>query len=795
MQEINLKIKVDGSGNIIIDQASDKIKRLGNDGSEAGKKISASFEVMKGVLESALVEEGFHKVMDFLKESVDGFMEADASAVRLENTMRAMGNGSEFPRLSEEIAEVSKNSTFAESEFTKAAASLVRFTAIPASQYMRALKLAADMAATSGGNLSGEIEKIGKSTLGMGRGLLEYGVKIKDLDSQGDDIVENMTALESRVKGADQAMADSASGGMLMAKKGFVELEETVGKSLSPTLAALTPVLKDVMEGLKDDPEALKAVSIAFTFMAEGMAEAVWVGSDLIAVMAWILSGGGLWSKSIYDSGMAFAKLGDQAEGAILRLDKLRTDLSEPGGSNPNLFSADQWKALGGNIEHATDKAKTAIEVISKEEQEANKLIREILASSQSDATEKKIEELASKAEQAAEKLKEAGKDTQPAWDALGKAMANVYDEADRLRGIDLSGIITGLEKPIEELSLAGVTGMNKIGNDMKKALSDYDQSFMQTMAEKQKSITFNEAEQSKIIEAYEQGKLAIMRKYDGLMLDEQNSTDQKMIKQMQDLTGIAQKELAKFDIEAKMMEVGNLLSWFGQQSQKYQAGHLEEFERLSKQFDSLQDNLNDVDRTWQATDSTVQSVSGSIDQAASSAGSLGDSLVSAAGDGTKAFKSLDEQITDSFNLLKSTMTAAQEIEAVFGADKPHIIGYSGNNAVWNTASGAAPAGGAAAGPARYVIGYSGDTPVYNDGSHASGLDYVPYDGYMAKTHRREAILSPDDADAWRQGKGGGGITVGELHLHAAAGELATQTDQVRFVREVVIPELARATR
>ena len=36
------------------------------------------------------------------------------------------------------------------------------------------------------------------------------------------------------------------------------------------------------------------------------------------------------------------------------------------------------------------------------------------------------------------------------------------------------------------------------------------------------------------------------------------------------------------------------------------------------------------------------------------------------------------------------------------------------------------------------------------DGSHAQGLDYVPFDGYIAQTHKGEAILNKSDADIRR---------------------------------------------
>lgn len=40
------------------------------------------------------------------------------------------------------------------------------------------------------------------------------------------------------------------------------------------------------------------------------------------------------------------------------------------------------------------------------------------------------------------------------------------------------------------------------------------------------------------------------------------------------------------------------------------------------------------------------------------------------------------------------------------------------------------------------------------DGSHAAGLRYVPFDGYLAQLHRGEAVLPADEAAAYRAGQG-----------------------------------------
>ena len=41
-----------------------------------------------------------------------------------------------------------------------------------------------------------------------------------------------------------------------------------------------------------------------------------------------------------------------------------------------------------------------------------------------------------------------------------------------------------------------------------------------------------------------------------------------------------------------------------------------------------------------------------------------------------------------------------------------------------------------------------------SDGSHAGGMDYVPYNNYVANLHRGEMVMTADEADSYRRGKG-----------------------------------------
>lgn len=64
----------------------------------------------------------------------------------------------------------------------------------------------------------------------------------------------------------------------------------------------------------------------------------------------------------------------------------------------------------------------------------------------------------------------------------------------------------------------------------------------------------------------------------------------------------------------------------------------------------------------------------------------------------------------------------------------------------------------------------------YPNGSHASGLANVPFDGYRAILHKREAVLTADQADAWRSGSMGGADV---SRLETAINNLSAMMKQV----------------
>lgn len=74
---------------------------------------------------------------------------------------------------------------------------------------------------------------------------------------------------------------------------------------------------------------------------------------------------------------------------------------------------------------------------------------------------------------------------------------------------------------------------------------------------------------------------------------------------------------------------------------------------------------------------------------------------------------------------------------------------------------------------------YGPPAPPKIDGSHYNGLDYVPYDGYTARLHKGERVLTRQENEQYSGGKGGSvSMQFGDIHLHGVGGDLEGAAEQ-----------------
>ena len=71
----------------------------------------------------------------------------------------------------------------------------------------------------------------------------------------------------------------------------------------------------------------------------------------------------------------------------------------------------------------------------------------------------------------------------------------------------------------------------------------------------------------------------------------------------------------------------------------------------------------------------------------------------------------------------------------------------------------------------KKLVDKNGEPLYKKDGTHAMGLNKVPFDGYIAEVHKDEAILTPMQAKAWREGQSNLSTATGTNQMNNGFGE------------------------
>lgn len=141
----------------------------------------------------------------------------------------------------------------------------------------------------------------------------------------------------------------------------------------------------------------------------------------------------------------------------------------------------------------------------------------------------------------------------------------------------------------------------------------------------------------------------------------------------------------------------------------------------------------------------------------------LAENLVNMSGDFTTAM----QQMSDDYASAIDGLDKSSEAEAAAKATMDKFLGSinSGKSGVLAAMSGLGSQMTSALQSSLGTVTMTVDVQ-FTGGSlpgRAIGMDYVPYNGYVAELHRGEAILNSYEADQWRRGRSGGtgqGVTI-----------------------------------
>lgn len=113
-------------------------------------------------------------------------------------------------------------------------------------------------------------------------------------------------------------------------------------------------------------------------------------------------------------------------------------------------------------------------------------------------------------------------------------------------------------------------------------------------------------------------------------------------------------------------------------------------------------------------------------------------------------------KIQNWWNSVKSRLSLSVTASVGVGVHQTSSGRYAGGGGVSFGSTGSSAGALPTSGGTAVRNSFDSFTNFFN--GHATGLDYVPYDNYLARLHKGEAVLTSSEADVWRNGSGTGRV-------------------------------------
>lgn len=238
--------------------ASKTLKGVGDEAEKSTKKLSGLGTVMGGTLAADFAAGATRSVIDFGKQSMDSFRDAEAAQRKLEDAYKR------YPALADtniekmrELNQAIQDKTGADADDLAAAQASLAQYGLTGEQIAQLTPLLDDYATKTGKDLPSAANDLGKSMLGQGRALKDVGVDFKDAGSVAGNFNQVMDGLKKNVGGFAEGEASTADGKLKKLQTSFGDVQEEVGSKLLPILTQLLTVGLQVITWAQSNSDIL----------------------------------------------------------------------------------------------------------------------------------------------------------------------------------------------------------------------------------------------------------------------------------------------------------------------------------------------------------------------------------------------------------------------------------------------------------------------------------------------------------------------------------------------------------
>jgi phage-related protein len=295
---LTIRAKVDGANQI------DALgKSLGNTEKQA-TGLAGAFGRLKGAATSMIGVLGAAGIGAALKQSVDTFSKFQAETKLLENGLKNVGARSgELERLQKVASDLGEATLFNEEDFRQGFGLLTSFGNIGTSNYERVAKAAADVAQTSGTDVSSAFMQLAKALNDPVKGLTALSRSGIQFSEDQKTMIESMVEagnvagaqnmilkeLEKQYGGNSVAAAQGLAGALDTLGEKFYDLQVALGDNISQVLQPLIAGLTSLVSFISSLPEPVQTFIVAIgglTIALTALGGILAIGAPIFSALA-----------------------------------------------------------------------------------------------------------------------------------------------------------------------------------------------------------------------------------------------------------------------------------------------------------------------------------------------------------------------------------------------------------------------------------------------------------------------------------------------------------------------------
>lgn len=225
--------------------ASKALRGVGTTASGVGGNLGKLGGMFAGIGTAAVVAGGIVAI-DFGKQSVDAFMEAQASAAKFDDAFARFPSLTGYKGQIDDLAQSLALKTKYDDDATKSAAATLAKFGLTGEQMKTLIPLTQDYASATGKDLGTSSALVGKALLGNTKSLKELGIAYKPTGDKAKDLANITKLLADKVGGFAEKEGKTAAGTAAILGNQFGEVKETVGSYLVPALTKMGRWIIDV---------------------------------------------------------------------------------------------------------------------------------------------------------------------------------------------------------------------------------------------------------------------------------------------------------------------------------------------------------------------------------------------------------------------------------------------------------------------------------------------------------------------------------------------------------------------